>query len=322
MLHPFCWAGWAKARRGCFSGGNLGICFIGLLGLEVWSLFHLSPVSNFTLTLSYVVVALFVVVLIFGVSATFIKYHRLKRSGSGGVVGRDELKAVAGHWGVCLLFAGLVGIVGALMDSLSFVLPLFLMLLVCLFLYVWLRKRDFKAGVITVKAAYLVNIVLIVCIAVPVGVDAYVVVSTSHDRVVVRYQDASGNYHDSVQRNALVGQVREVRKDEGQVEYQWGEASIHGGNAVIPISSDSKDSRSRVEIVDDLQAGEAPYVVREVTIERFVGTRDDAPLCLGLDVQLRKSPDCTLGTINAKFHGTRSIIHIPAGSYTQYVKAS
>ena len=119
MLHPFCWAGWAKARRGCFSGGNLGICFIGLLGLEVWSLFHLSPVSNFTLTLSYVVVALFVVVLIFGVSATFIKYHRLKRSGSGGVVGRDELKAVAGHWGVCLLFAGLVGIVGALMDSRS-----------------------------------------------------------------------------------------------------------------------------------------------------------------------------------------------------------
>lgn len=64
------------------------------------------------------------------------------------------------------------------------------------------------------------------------------------------------------------------------------------------------------------------YVVRELTIERFVGTRDEAPLCLGLDAQLRKSPDCTLGTINAKVQGIRNVIHIPAGSYTQYVKAS
>lgn len=63
-------------------------------------------------------------------SATFVKYHRLKRRGSGGNVGRDELKAVVGHWGVCLLFAGLVGIAGALLDSLPFILPLFLMLLV------------------------------------------------------------------------------------------------------------------------------------------------------------------------------------------------
>lgn len=309
-------------RRNCFRGGNLGVCFIRLMRLEALSLFLLSPVSNFMLTLSYVVVALFVAVLIFGVSATFVKYRRLKSGGSGGDVERDELKAVAGHWGVCLLFAGLVGIAGALMDSLSFILPLFLMLLVCLFLYVWLRKKDFKTGVITVKAAYLVNIVLIACIAVPVSVDAYVVASTSHDRVVVRYQDASGNYHDSIQHNALVGQVREVRKDDSQVEYQWGESSVYGGNVVVPMSSDSKDSRSRVEIVDDLQAGEAPYVVREVTMERFVGTRDDAPLCLGQDVQLRKSPDCSLGTINAKVQGARNVIHIPAGSYTQYVKAS
>lgn len=191
-----------------------------------------------------------------------------------------------------------------------------------MFLYVWLRKKDFKTGVITVKAAYLVNIVFIACLAVPVGMDAYFVTSTSEDRVAVRYQDASGNYHDSVQRNALVGQVSEVRKDDGQVEYQWGEASTYGRDVVIPMSSDSKDSRSRVEIVDDLQAGEAPYVVREVTVERFIGTRDDAPLCLGLDVQLRKSPDCTLGTINAKVQGIRNVIHIPAGSYTQHVKAS
>ena len=273
-------------------------------------MFQLSPVSNFMLTLSYVVVAVFVVVLIFGVSATFIEYRRLKRRGSGGDVGRDELKAVAGHWGACLLFAGFVGIEGALIDSLSFVLPLFLMLLVCLFLYVWLRKRDFKAGVITVKVAYLVSVVLIACIAVPVGVDAYVVVSTSEDRIVVRYQDASGNYYDSVQRNALVGLVQELRKDDGRVEYQWGELSTYGGNIVAPMSGYSKDSRSRVEVVDDLLTGEAPYVVR------------DAPLCLGQDVQLRKSPDCTLGTINAKVHSTRNIIHIPAGSYTQYVKAS
>lgn len=285
-------------------------------------MFQLSPVSNFMLTLSYVVVALFVAVLIFGVSATFVKYHRLKRRGSGGNVGRDELKAVVGHWGVCLLFAGLVGIAGALLDSLSFILPLFLMLLVCLFLYVWLRKKDFKTGVITVKAAYVVNIVFIACIAVPVGVDAYFVASTSEGRVAVRYQDTSGNYHDSVQRNALVGQVSEVRKDDGQVVYQWGEATTYGGDVVVPVSSDRKDSHSRVEIVDDLQAGEAPYVVREVTIERHVGTRDDAPLCLGRDAQLRKSPDCTLGTINAKVQGIRNVIHIPRGQYDRWVTHS
>lgn len=285
-------------------------------------MFQLSPVSNFMLTLSYVVVALFVMLLVFGVSATFVKYRRLKRRGSGGDVGRDELKAVVGHWGVCLLFAGLVGIAGALMDSLSFILPLFLMLLVFLFLYVWLRKNDFKTGVITVKAAYAINMVLIACIAVPVGVDAYFVASTSEGRVAVRYQDVSGNYHGSVQRNALVGQVREVRKDDGLVEYQWGELSTYGGDVIVPVSSDRKDSHSRVEIVDDLQAGEAPYVVREVTVERFVGIDDDAPLCLGRDAQLRKSPDCTLGTINAKVQGIRNVIHIPAGSYTQYVKAS
>ena len=290
--------------------------------LEALSLFQLSPVSNFILTLSYVVVALFVVVLIFGVSATFVKYHRLKRRGSGSNVGRDELKAVVGHWGVCLLFAGLEGIAGALIDSLSFILPLFLMLLVCLFLYVWLRKKDFKTGIITVKAAYLVNIAFIACLAVPVGVDAYVVVSTSEDRIVVRYQDASGNYHDSVQRNALVGLVQELRKDDGRVEYQWGELSTYGGNIVAPMSGYSKDSRSRVEVVDDLQAGESPYVVREVTVERFVGAHDDAPLCLAQDVQLRKSPDCTFKDINAKVQATRSVIHIPAGSYTQHVKAS
>ena len=106
------------------------------------------------------------------------------------------------------------------------------------------------------------------------------------------------------------------------MEYQWGEASAYGGDVVVPTSSDSKDTRSQVEIIDDLQASEAPHVVRDVTVERFVGAHDDVPLCLGQDVQMRKSPDCTFGNINAKVQATRNVIHIPAGSYTQYVKVS
>ena len=176
----FCWAGWAKARRGCFSGGNLGVCSIGLLGLEVWDLFHLSPVSNFMLTLSYVVVALFVVLLIFGVSSIFVEYRRLKSGGGSGgkYVASDELENVVEHWVVCIAFTMLVALLGALTGSLLLVLPLLPTLFIFYPLRVWVKIKGLQSGVITVKAAYLVNIALIACLAVPVGVDAYVFVST------------------------------------------------------------------------------------------------------------------------------------------------
>lgn len=165
--------------------------------------------------MSYFWVAVIVAFLIISILVTFIKYRRFKKNPPGKkmVIGdrevrtilaseyRDEASDVTGILFAYPLFIGLVAVIGFLAGSLLLLAgPVVLAAIV----YFALRGHLRKDKPLTVKAAYLVNITFIACIAIPAGVDAYTVFATQ-DRVVTRYQDASNNYHTSEQRNALVG---------------------------------------------------------------------------------------------------------------------
>ena len=183
--------------------------------------------------MSYFWVAVIVAFLIISILVTFIKYRRFKKNPPGKkmVIGdrevrtilaseyRDEASDVTGILFAYPLFIGLVAVIGFLAGSLLLLAgPVVLAAIVCFALRGHLRKDK----PLTVKAAYLVNITFIACIAIPAGVDAYTVFATQ-DRVVTRYRDASNNYHTSEQRNALVGQVHENQSGNGATKYQWGE---------------------------------------------------------------------------------------------------
>ena len=294
------------------------------------SLFYFFPISPFMAGMSYFWVAVIVAFLIIGILVTFIKYRRFKKNPPGKkmVIGdrevrtilaseyRDEASDVTGILFAYPLFIGLVAVIGFLAGSLLLLAgPVVLAAIVCFALRGHLRKDK----PLTVKAAYLVNITFIACIAIPAGVDAYTVFATQ-DRVVTRYQDASNNYHTSEQRNALVGQVHETHSGNGATKYQWGEVSPYGGNIIVPMAEDGSDSRRRVDIVEDLSSGESPYVVHEVTVERFIGVGDDAQLCTARNISSKN--DCGSKWFNAQEQGAVITIHVPTGERDKYITVS
>lgn len=294
------------------------------------SLFYFFPSSPFMAGMSYFWVAVIVAFLIIDILVTFIRYRRFEKNPPGKKMAigdreartiltseyRDEASDVTGILFTYPLFIGLVAVIGFLTGSLLLLAgPVVLAAIACFAL----RGHLGKDKPLTVKAAYLVNIAFIACIAIPAGVDAYAVFVTQN-RVVTRYQDASNNYHASEQRNALVGQVHETHSGDGATKYQWGELSPYGANIIVPMAEDGSDSRRRVDIVEDLSSSESPYVVHEVTVERFIGVGDDAQLCTARNISSKN--DCGSKWFNAREQGAVITIHVPTGERDKYITVS
>ena len=79
----------------------------------------------------------------------------------------------------------------------------------------------------------------------------------------------------SAQRNILAGRVVESRKADGLVEYQWGEISARDGNVILPNTGNSKDSQKRVEIAEDLPAGERDKYVTSSLADSSVAGKEE-----------------------------------------------
>lgn len=241
------------------------------------------------LNIYYAVIAFLVVVAGVGAFASYLLRRRQKRKPEN--TSNADVESSIGWWGelkgeladseaafaLAFTVLFLTSILGAFSGSLMWLVPIpvvFILLPVVKFFL--LKSKD---GLLSRsdKCNYLLSAIILGSVAVPVGVDAYFM--NQPTPATTYYQDASGSYHDSVQRNLLAGRVIESRKDNGVVEYQWGEQSTQGGNVVMPNAGNTVDALRRVEIVEDLSPGEAPYVVRKIDIGEHFGVSARTTLC-------------------------------------------
>lgn len=116
-------------------------------------------------------------------------------------------------------------------------------------------------------------------------------------------------------------------------EYDWTERTSNGEVRAIHKSTsedfisfvilgDNTDDTpadtwvSDVEVVADLKPDESPYVVHEISFKVDKSYDDKTPICAKYHSVRTKC------SVNAKGAGTKATIHIPNGSYNQYVKVS
>lgn len=292
-------------------------------------LHHHFSLPTWALTTLYAIIAL--ITLLAGLSA-LISYFTLKRRRRRSTEG-DKAQAVG--WrkvitefidtralgATCLAAILVVVISGALTDSILLMSSLFL-LLIMLTILMFYPLKDTEGGLsASEKFNYLSDVAILLAVAIPVGVDAYFVYNPQPPATY--YQDASGGYHESAQHNMLTGKVVESHKEDGLIEYQWGELSVRGGNVVLPNTGNNKDALKRVEVVEDLKPGEAPYVVRKIDIAKPAGVPVNRRLCLaGRDDA--KSSSCTSHheSVGKRNVSVVSSIHIPAGERDKYVTSS
>lgn len=243
-------------------------------------LHHYLSLPTWALTALYVIIAL--TALLAGLS-TLISYLTLKRRRRRSTEPNTEGdKVQAARWREvitkfidvrALWVANLAAILvvvasGVLAGSMLLMSSLFL-LLIMLTILMFCPLKDTEGGLsASEKFDYLSNVAILLAVAIPVGVDAYFVYNPQPPATY--YQDASGGYHESAQHNMLAGKVVESRKEDGLIEYQWGELSVRGGNVVLPNTGSNKDALNRVEVVEDLNSDEAPYVVRKIDIAKRI----------------------------------------------------
>lgn len=138
-------------------------------------------------------------------------------------------------------------------------------------------------------------------------------------------------------RNELVGVVSVKTSDRfvsaGDPVYEWVERT--SGGEVRPIYKKSSGDLgayvlmvsaldetpvdtwvNNVEVVSDLKPGEAPYVVHQITYKVPNSYDGKSPLCT------RYHSSKTRCSVNVDSVSTKATIHIPEGSYDQYVKVS
>ncbi len=284
------------------------------------------------LNLYYAVIAFLVAVAGVATVASYLLCRRQNRkpentSGAdieGGIGWWGELKGeladseVAFTLAFTVLF--LTSILGAFSGSLMWLLPLPAGLILLPVVKFFLLKS--KDGLLSRsdKCNYLLSAIILGSVAVPVGVDAYFM--NQPTPATTYYQDASGGYHDSVQRNLLVGKVIESRKDDGAIEYQWGEQSTQGGNIVMPNAGNTVDALRRVEIVEDLSPGEAPYVVRKIDVGEHLGVSARTTLCTVQDNVNTLFCSRSHNELDAGKASAVSVIHVPSGERDKYVTSS
>jgi hypothetical protein len=138
-------------------------------------------------------------------------------------------------------------------------------------------------------------------------------------------------------RNELVGVVSVKTSGKfvsaGDPAYEWVERTSGGeirpiykkprgdlGAYVLMVSALDETPAdtwvSNVEVVSDLKPGEAPYVVHQITYKVSNSYDGKSPLCT------RYHSSKTRCSVNVDSVSTKATIHIPEGSYDQYVKVS
>ena len=138
-------------------------------------------------------------------------------------------------------------------------------------------------------------------------------------------------------RNALVGVVSVKTSGKfvsaGDPVYEWVERTSGGevrpiykkssgdlGAYVLMVSALDETPAdtwvNNVEVVSDLKPGEAPYVVHQITYTVPNSYDGKSPLCTRYHSSQTKCP------VNVDSVSTKATIHIPEGSYDQYVKVS
>lgn len=160
--------------------------------------------------------------------------------------------------------------------------------------------------------------------------------SADGTKVVTFYRGDGYSPLESEVRNPLVGAVNV--KTSGRYEttndpaYEWVERTGDGevrsmyrkprsdfGAYLLLDSTDETPVNtwvSDVEVVSDLKPGEAPYVVHHISFEVPKSYDGNAPICT------RYHSDRSNCSVNAKGAGSKATIHIPEGSYNEYVKVS
>jgi hypothetical protein len=160
--------------------------------------------------------------------------------------------------------------------------------------------------------------------------------SADGTKVVTFYRGDGYSPLESEVRNPLVGAVNV--KTSGRYEttndpaYEWVERTGDGevrsmyrkpssdfGAYLLLDSTDETPVNtwvSDVEVVSDLKPGEAPYVVHQISFEVPKSYDGKTPICT------RYHSDRSNCSVNAKGAGSKATIHIPEGSYNEYVKVS
>lgn len=160
--------------------------------------------------------------------------------------------------------------------------------------------------------------------------------SADGTKVVTFYRGDGYSPLESEVRNPLVGAVNV--KTSGRYEttndpaYEWVERTGDGevrsmyrkpssdfGAYLLLDSTDETPVNtwvSDVEVVSDLKPGEAPYVVHQISFEVPKSYDGKIPICT------RYHSDRSNCSVNAKGAGSKATIHIPEGSYNEYVKVS
>lgn len=160
--------------------------------------------------------------------------------------------------------------------------------------------------------------------------------SADGTKVVTFYRGDGYSPLESEVRNPLVGAVNV--KTSGRYEttndpaYEWVERTGDGevrsmyrkpssdfGAYLLLDSTDETPVNtwvSDVEVVSDLKPGQAPYVVHQISFEVPKSYDGKTPICT------RYHSDRSNCSVNAKGAGSKATIHIPEGSYNEYVKVS
>jgi hypothetical protein len=295
-------------------------------------MFHYLSLPVWVLTTLYIIIALLLLFMGAILLVSYLALRRRRRSTEvipeGGEVQAlgwrkvlTELTDIRTAWATGIVALLVVSLIGAVTGSLLLMSPIFIMvLLVGILMFLSLKSKEGGLSA-SEKFDYLWSVTVLLSISIPVGIDAYFVYHPQPS--VTYYQDASGGYHESAQRNILAGRVVESRKEDGLVEYQWGEISASGGNVILPNTGNSKDTQRRVEIAEDLPAGEAPYVVRRIDIAKPVGVPESLRLCLaGQDDVKSSSCHANHEEVGKKNVTVVSIIHVPAGERGKYITSS
>lgn len=296
------------------------------------TMFHYLSLPVWVLTTLYVILALLLLFMGVNTLVSYLALRRRRRSAEtipeGGevqavgwrkVVAKvTDIEAVGDAGIVALLTVTLLGIVTR---SLLLMSPILIMVpLVGILMFLPLKSKEGGLSA-SEKFGYLWSVTVLLSISIPVGIDAYFVYHPQPS--VTYYQDASGGYHESAQHNILAGQVVESRKEDGLVEYQWGEISARGGNIILPNTGNSKDTQRRVEIAEDLAPGEAPYVVRRIDIAKPVGVPESLRLCLAGQDDVKSSLcHASHEAVDKKNVTVVSVIHVPAGERGKYITSS
>lgn len=161
--------------------------------------------------------------------------------------------------------------------------------------------------------------------------------SADGTKAVTHYRGDGFTPEEHEVRNELVGVVSVKTSGKfvsvGDPVYEWVERT--SGGEIRPIYKKSSGDLgayalmmsnldetpadtwvSNVEVVSDLKPDEAPYVVHQITYTVPSSYDEKSPLCT------RYHSSQTKCSVNVDSVSTKATIHIPEGSYDQYVKVS